>query len=292
MFKKYNNNFYPSPVFDGEETVVDLPPGFYEIGVHSDGMSKSSYFRTYKPTGKLIPFEGKYKGIEAKIMKFFEKDTIELYSSLGFNHLLGCLFYGRPGTGKSSFIKYVCKALVKLHGAICIYIQDHSDLGLIHHLIKAARGKEKTTPVVVIFEEIHEFVGYASNVSLLGSILDGFRQIENVCFMTTTNYINKIPVSLRNRPSRISIIEEFDQLDRSVIEGFILHELKGLTEGQLKRVKDNLEVGEIIHEVHKSNLPIDYAKHILLDMIAYSIPLKDALEKATESYKTQITQES
>src|SRR5258705_13886621 len=61
---------------------------------------------------------------------------------------------------------------------------------------------EKDRPLVIIFEDIENLCTGGSTETLLLNVLDGLDQLENVVYLATTNYIEKLKERIMNRPSR------------------------------------------------------------------------------------------
>ena len=67
--------------------------------------------------------------------------------------------------------------------------------------IRIFREIEKTTKIVVLMEDIDSLLEMHGESEVL-NILDGVEKIENIIFLATTNYPEKLGDRIINRPSR------------------------------------------------------------------------------------------
>jgi SpoVK/Ycf46/Vps4 family AAA+-type ATPase len=89
-----------------------------------------------------------------------------------------------------------------LAGLVINLKDDESVRGYID-LIPKLRQIEPERPLVVIIEDIDAIAGDSNYVtSQLLNLLDGVKQIENVVYIATTNYPEKLAERITNRPSR------------------------------------------------------------------------------------------
>lgn len=122
----------------------------------------------------------------------------ELYEKHGIQYKLGILLYGKPGTGKSSIARAIASYLD--WEIITIDLKTNTSRDLIDWV--ANIGKKK----VVILEDIDCVISSRedgklenSNFDTLLNILDGSLSPNNVIFVATTNYIEKLdPAFIRD----------------------------------------------------------------------------------------------
>jgi len=117
------------------------------------------------------------------------------FDKLNLLHNRGILMYGPPGTGKSCLIQQVAEHMTK-NGDIIIQAKNlHSVL----QGLPAFRQVEEGRRVVIVFEDMDEYIGYDERNML--QLLDGANSTDNVLFLGSTNYIEKFPPRLL-RPGR------------------------------------------------------------------------------------------
>ena len=206
QYIKQGNAFIPA----GEVVLAPvLEACRYKIG--SVNM-QIAFIKSGSITDDLYIFENsKLNDVILEVKKFWTlKDN---FNRLGYLHNRGILLYGPPGSGKSSVIQQVADNMVE-QGDIVIFVENLS--GVIAGL-QALRQVEPERRVVVVFEDVDQYVGYQERDLL--QLLDGEGSVDNVLYVGTTNYIDKLPARLL-RPGR------FDKhvfVDMPPIEGRLLY---------------------------------------------------------------------
>lgn len=142
----------------------------------------------------------------------------EYYKQCGIPYKLSFLFYGIPGTGKSSMIY----ALARQYGCVIYFIKTREDLNHLRHIVQTIPKKVKH---IIVFEEIDLLIGsvetlnvkktgvgkYVVNDAALSvclDVLDGYNYIYNSILVFTTNHVERLPANLK-RPGRMDIHVEF-----------------------------------------------------------------------------------
>jgi hypothetical protein len=171
-------------------------------------------------TDDLYLFEGsKMYSVLEEIERFW---TLKgNFDKLGFLHNRGLLLYGPPGTGKTCLIKQVAESMTK-QGDLIIIARA---LGEVLEGLPAFREVEPDRRVVVVFEDMDEYIGYSERNML--QLLDGNNSVDNVLFLGTTNYIEKFPPRLL-RPGRF---DKKVKIDYPPVEGrliYLKHKLNGI----------------------------------------------------------------
>lgn len=191
QFKQWllsGNTFKPI----GEVQLVDsLPPAAYQVQQSFDGV----YLEHVIPkTDDLLIFEkSSMHQVVEEIDKFWARK--EAYDALGLMHNRGILLYGPPGTGKSICLQQVVEMMVK-RGDLVFFTKSPS---AIAEALKMLRQIEEARRVVVAFEEADELARY--DESTLLRLMDGDMKLDQILFLATTNYIDRLPPRML-RPGR------------------------------------------------------------------------------------------
>jgi len=216
IFKKYivkDNTFQPVGEVVTEPTI---PPGIYQIGRNMQGI----FFEQHDMnTDEILRFEdSRYNKILEEIDKFWGlKDD---YKGLGFTHKRGVLLYGVPGSGKSCLLKLAMEDSIKKGNVVLIAKEGRlltDSLGLIKDI-------EKDRKILCVMEDIDEIVRYGEHSIL--ELFDGENQMDNVLFLGTTNYIEKLPARIL-RPSRFDRKIEIDNPPVNGRIAYLESKLKG-----------------------------------------------------------------
>jgi ATP-dependent 26S proteasome regulatory subunit len=185
--------------FPTTKTIDKLPPGYY--GIASDPSSGIYLQKKDFKSDELfqLPSE-ELKEIIQDIEKFWKNR--EVYKKRGFLHKRGILMYGSPGMGKSGIIQLCTKHLVDKMKGIVVNLLTADELLLYEAFIPSFRDVEPERPIIVVIEDIDAITDQDYVTSTLLNVLDGINQIENVFYIATTNYPEKLEERIMNRPSR------------------------------------------------------------------------------------------
>jgi len=194
-----------------------LQPFAYRI---ENSMNGPVYTKFAPKTDELLMFKNStMQQILSEIDRFW--GLKENFNKLGFLHNRGILVEGPPGTGKSSLFQQVSEMMIT-RGDIVFFT---TDVHALREGLKNYREVEPERKVVVVFEDIDETVGYSERGLL--QLLDGDAQIQNVLYLASTNYIDRIPPRLR-RPGRF---DKVIHLGPPAFEGrlaYLEHKLKDM----------------------------------------------------------------
>ena len=186
--------------FPADQTVDKLKAGQYSIEYsHNRGI----YFAP-KPINLddlLVLPDSASEEIIRDIEKFWTKE--ETFRKLGFLWKRGVLLFGPAGSGKTSTIQLIIKDIID-RGGIAVYVKEPK---LTASGLEMLRKIEPTRPVIVVVEDIDALQQMHGEADLL-AMLDGDLQIDNVVFIATTNYPEKLDKRLVNRPSRFDIVRK------------------------------------------------------------------------------------
>ena len=139
--------------------------------------------------------------ILSDIKSFWKK--AELYKSYKLMHKRGILLYGDPGCGKSGILQLCMMHIINELSGVVINIKNEDSIKAYVEMVPKLRQIEPNRPLVVIIEDIDSVAGDSNySTSVLLNILDGIKQIENVVYIATTNYPEKLEERITNRPSR------------------------------------------------------------------------------------------
>lgn len=273
--RKDNYCYFDKTMMDGEE-LKTLPAGRYSV-TSTASMFGTGHCFTPIQNNNLIPVTGdKFDIINQRILPFYTEESKGIYKDLGFNHFLGCILYGKPGTGKSKYIEWLSEKLA----VPTVYVKDMTTLRLLHELIKSF----ESTPVMIVVEEADTYMpDYTSRIAI-STIADGIYKINNVMLCLTTNKIELIPGNFKNRPTRFAVVEEIEYLPDAVVEDFIYKSLGTINKDVLNKVN----TGEMVHALREKRLPIDYTKNIILDIIGFNLTLDQAIDRADQSCKAAL----
>lgn len=190
-------NYFPC-----DKAVDRLRPGQYEVQ-HS---AASGYFFVQKEASfdelMRLPDSASDEIIN-NIEAFWTKE--EHFRSFGFLWKRGILLWGPAGSGKTCTLQLVSNNVVK-KGGISVYVSNPL---ITAHGLEIFRRIEPDRPCVVMLEDLDALISNHGESEVL-ALLDGELQIDNVVFIATTNYPERLDKRLVNRPSRFDIVKLID----------------------------------------------------------------------------------
>lgn len=257
-----NDEFLPS-----YETIEGVPPGVYEItynGKIGSNVLRKQPFKTDElyslPSDEIID-------ILRDIDNFWTmKDQYDKYK---FIHKRGILMFGEPGCGKSGIIQMVSKNIIE-KGGIVINIKDEDDVERFSSFIPSFREIEPNRPLIVILEDIDSIAGeHSYSISRLLNILDGVKQIENVVYIATTNYPEKLQDRITNRPSRFDRRYKVDLPNEEIRKCFIENKLN---EEDLSKI----DIEEWVRRTE--GMSLSHLKEVVISVIIMGRSFEETIE--------------
>ena len=206
-------------------------------------------------TVKTHDFSDKQK-IDNLLNSFFNIDIKDKVESLGFCYKTGVLLYGNEGTGKSTIIKYYCNlAITKYNAIVFHFVYGGFYLSKCWEFIQNIR-RIQDNPIIVVFDEFDTYV--KDHEAFLKTMIDGNLSISNCLFFAATNYLDRIPQAMTNRPSRFKYCLNIEGVQ-------VLEDVINIITPLLKDFTEEREIKKIANELKGNSL--DYIKHYCLDKI-------------------------
>ncbi len=256
------------------DVVSNISPGLYRCG-HDQALGFLLQ-RMPVTTDDLIelPDENTWK-IVKHIEQFWEmKDEFE---SRGFLHKRGILMYGDPGSGKTSAIQIAIKRIVEMGGVALFPTEDPT---VFSGCVDMIRNIEKTKPIVAVLEDFDTLTQHEYNQNQWLAILDGEAQTDNIVFLATTNYIDKLDKRFIDRPSRFDIIEAVSMpsaLSRAI---FLYHKEPSLS---LREIQKWVEATK--------GLSIAHLKEVIISVQCYKNSLDDTIARLKKMHNRDFKME-
>jgi Cdc6-like AAA superfamily ATPase len=216
-------------------TIESLPSGCYDVNADQNCV----YVTPALPqSGILLELPEMRSDDVIKLVETFwdsEKDYKEGNEFIvgGATYKSGIMIYGPPGSGKSCTLKIVSNRLVK-RGGIVFYASNHP--AQVMNFLSSFAQIETNRKCIVILEDIDSLINNFGETFYL-EMLDSAKSINNVLFIATTNYPDRLDPRIYNRPGRFSHVVKIGLPTAKAREAY----LKAI-------LKDHRDVEEIVRE--------------------------------------------
>jgi hypothetical protein len=220
-------------------TVQSLPAGIYETFA-TPGM--------WGLEQAMISSDGIYELPDMATVEVLEEvkkfwDSEERYRKHNLLYKRGLILWGPPGSGKTVAVKLLMRSLVDNGGIVVIGQQ----IGLLILCLKAIRRIEPDRKLIVVLEDIDEIINFNGESSVL-SLLDGENNVDNVLYLATTNYPERLGARIINRPSRFDRRVHVGMPSEEARQAYLIAATNnGLTEFELSEWVADTEGMSIAH---------------------------------------------
>lgn len=249
-------------------TCETLPSGFYELGqssqlgIYAERKDINTDELYELPSVELLD-------IISDIEKFWSR--VDNYQKYKFLHKRGILLYGDPGCGKSGIIQLCTKHLIEKMDGIVININNGDQVDYYSQFISSFRKVEPTRPITVILEDLDSIASEGSwATSMILNILDGVKQINNVVYIATTNYPEKLEERITNRPSRFDRRYEIEMPNETVRRAYFENKL---TEEDIK----NNDISEWVQKTEGMSLA--HLRELVISVVAMNNPFEETIDR-------------
>jgi len=245
-------------------TIPILPSGLYEINAD---LKVGTFFEAVPfATEDLIEFpETNSKKVVEEIERFWKLE--DTYKRYGLAYKRGMLLYGPAGGGKSCTIKLVVAKIIKKGGVVIKF----KDPELFVDGVRMLREIEPQRPFVVVMEDLDSLVERNSESQVI-NILDGIDMVQNVVYLATTNYPEKLPQRILNRPSRFDKRFKIGMPSAQSREIYIRHLIKSCPDKKIKIQKWTKDT---------EGFSVAHIKELFVSVAIMGYPYDDALKELT-----------
>ena len=215
-----NDVFWPA-----SETCNNLKPAFYNLEIHQDigpcvkkiDIQVDSLLRLPDSASDVV------------MREFAEFWTLRpRFIERGFLHKRGILLFGPPGSGKTATLMLMAQDVISQGGIVC----QIGSLAIASICLSMIRKIEPSRPIIALLEDIDSLIEQYGEHNFL-SLLDGESQVDNICFVATTNYPEKLDKRFVDRPSRFDTIRRIGMPTAAARRAFLAAKEPSLQEDDL-----------------------------------------------------------
>lgn len=167
------------------------------------------------------------------ISKFWR--SRERYAAHGLVYKRGVLLWGPPGSGKTVTVSLLARELIAMDGLV-VFCEKPS---LCAEGLRIIRAIEPRRPLIVVMEDVDETILRHGEHELL-ALLDGEFAIDNVVYVATTNYPERLGARIVNRPSRFDERVFVDMPGEAARQAYLM---KALSAHTVDRVEEEYPEG-------------------------------------------------
>ncbi len=251
-------------------TVDTLPAGCYDI----EADNKCCYaVPSLKPSGLLLELpEMRSEDIIKMVERFWnsEKDYKEGNEFVvgGAAFKAGVMIYGPPGSGKSKTIQLVSSKLVERGGTVFFAsCNPHTAMAFLSDFCRVEPNRKS----IVILEDIDSLIEHHGESTYL-EMLDSAKTIDNVLFIATTNYPERLDPRIYCRPGRFSHVMKIGYPSAKAREAY----LKAI-------LKNHKDVEEIVKSTDK--FTVDHLTALVNSVYREGKNLENEIERLRTLFK-------
>lgn len=251
------------------ETHNQLPVGYYRASKKSSMMGMSISLQVTEPP--MLPASAHSVANRifdyGEVLKFFSKKNRYVHKQLNLKHKMAIMLYGIQGTGKTTTCLAFSNRLVEELEARVFYVNDYGCYAYTMEFIREARNLGQEFFSVIVFDECESALDDYEN--RMKTYLDGEKSIDNVLTLFCTNYIEDIPASIKDRPSRIKHCKEVVCLEAAEDIYVVAKEINEGVTDELKLSEETLNT-LVTSIVTKECVTLDIIKNNVIDTIVES----------------------
>ncbi len=221
----WNQNEYGYFMTDTTRSLASLEPGLYAI----DPFNAFPYLKKMPdPKQKILELDdAKSMEVFNEIKKFWtQKDA---YKKIKKPFRRSFLLYGPPGVGKSFLLNLTTQHIIAT-GGLVIQMTPNATAMHLSTVLQNIKRVEPNRNVLVLLEDVDVMLEQSYNINALLNILDGIVAINNVIYIATTNYIERLEQRIMNRPNRFDKVIHIgypDKKSRMAYLDFLLEDFDG-----------------------------------------------------------------
>jgi SpoVK/Ycf46/Vps4 family AAA+-type ATPase len=247
-------------------TFDELPAGVYRCDMTNNG---PILVKQRVETDSLLELpDDSSAGIIQEFRDFWKLSPE--FRKRGFLCKRGFLLYGPPGSGKTSCLQILVKRIAEELDGIAMVL-DHPQTAAAG--LQMLRHIEPKRPLIAIMEDLDALIEKFGENEYL-ALLDGEAQVDNVVFVATTNYPERLDPRFTDRPSRFDTIRLIGMPSAAARRRYL--EVK----------EPDLSPDELSDWVRRSDgFSIAHLKELIIAVRCFGQSLPDVVERLEEMHE-------
>jgi hypothetical protein len=176
-----------------------LPVGIYRMENHPQ--VGPTFIRQKNDTDTLVALPDCESARIVEEIRAF-KSLRPAFRAHGFLFKRGFLLWGPPGSGKTCTLQLIMQLLMQEHDSIAVLVEHP---GLACTCLQGLRRIEPERQIVALFEDLDALCERYEESAYL-ALLDGEAQVDNIVYVATTNYPERLDRRFVDRPSRFDTV--------------------------------------------------------------------------------------
>lgn len=263
-FKEKGFSYQPTPK-EGK-VAKRLPAGTYHFSIPM--FSPPLFTEMQMNFDELIRLKGGiYDELREYVDNFASDEGKEAHRVLGTLWKTGILLFGRPGTGKTSFMHQLIEWFIEKHDAIVIYGPETNHYSTI---VETIRDGDPDRLIMIVADEFEKHSRGSNEMNIL-NFLDGHMSKPGVIYLAATNYMHMVSDRIKNRPSRFNFVKEIPLPSAE-------HRAQILEAKLPKEAQKKIDMVALAEKT--AGLSIDHVKAVMTYMLVYRKTLDQAVEIA------------
>ncbi|WP_136420304.1 ATP-binding protein [Herbaspirillum sp. ST 5-3] len=250
------------------ESHATLPVGLYSCEVSQFG----PYLR--KMTNNIdalidLPDSESERLLE-EIIHFRELKST--FNEFGFLYKRGILLWGPPGSGKTVTIQQLLKLFVTDGDGIAVMIQQPDCATACLNMVRTIEPERQ---ILAIMEDIDALIDRFGESGYL-NLLDGESQLQNVVYVATTNYPERLDKRFVDRPSRFDTIRYIGMPTAAARRAYLVAKMPKI---------DEMTVTRYVKET--DGFSIAYLRELVVLTQCFGFGLDASIERLRKMHKNQ-----
>lgn len=251
------------------ESHARLPSGLYSCEV--DGYGNPFLRKMTNNIDQLIDLpDSESERLLAEVIQFRELKST--FTQHGFLYKRGILLWGPPGSGKTVTIQQLLKLFVTDGDGIAIMLGRPDISSACLHMV---RNIEPERQILAIMEDLDALIDRFGESGYL-NLLDGESQLQNVVYVATTNYPERLDKRFVDRPSRFDTIRKIGMPTAAAREAYMRAKMSEA---------DDITVARFVKGTE--GFSIAYLRELIVLTQCFGFGFDDSLKRLNEMHKKQ-----